>query len=347
MKDSSVEAQFKALSDSRSRRRFMTRASLAAVGAGVLGATKLSKSVSAQAVTDADILNFALNLEYLEAEFYLRAVTGAGLSAGDVTGSGTPGNVIVKSGSTVVPFATEAIRQYAVEIAADELAHVKFIRAALTSFGFTPVARPTIDLRDSFTAAAKAAGIISSLGPGPGTCPPGFPPSPRPASFFVPTRDCLGWVPMGHPLAIDQASGPTTFDPFADELSFLLGAFIFEDVGVTAYKGAARLLTNPDILEAAAGLLAVEAYHAGAIRAVLFSKGASDATQKISDLRDGADGPGDTDQGIVLNNNANLVPTDANGLAFSRTAAQVLSIVYLGTATGGGFFPNKVNGLIA
>ena len=42
---------------------------------------------------------------------------------------------------------------------------------------------------------------------GPATCPPGQPASPRPASFFVPTRDCLGWVPMDHPLASDRPPG--------------------------------------------------------------------------------------------------------------------------------------------
>ena len=198
--------------------------------------------------SDADILNFALNLEYLEAEFYLMAVNGVGLSNADINGVGATGNVI---GGGAVPFTTPAIQQYAKSIANDELAHVEFLRAAL---GIAAVARPTIDLYNSFNTAALAAGLIQ----------PG-----------------------------------QTFNPFADEKSFLLGAYIFEDVGVTAYHGAAPLIQSKAYLAAAAGILAVEAYHAATVRTLLFQMGMGDATAKISALRAAASGAAD-DQGVVM-----------------------------------------------
>jgi len=66
------------------------------------------------------------------------------------------------------------------------------------------------------------------------------------------------------------------------------------------------------------------------------------------DARDSRDGPDDLDQGAVMNHEANIVPADANGIAFSRSGAQVLNILYLtpSAATAGGLCPQGVNGEI-
>ncbi|HEX8124899.1 MAG TPA: ferritin-like domain-containing protein [Allosphingosinicella sp.] len=258
-------------------------------------------------LTDQDILNFALNLEYLEAQFYSFAANGTGLPENLLGGTGTRGQV---AGGRKVNFTDPLVAAYAREIALDERQHVAFLRQAI---GATAVAQPSIDVgvsaTSAFSAAARSAGLI---GPG------------------------------------------ETFDPYASDENFLLGAFIFEDVGVTAYKGAAPLITSKTFLEAAAGILAAEAYHAGLVRTVLYAKGMQIpalivATEKISDARDSLDDPSDKDQGVRQQGQAsNIVLADANGLAYSRSAGDVLNIVYLTAAAAqqGGFFPAGVNGTI-
>ncbi len=296
------------ISAATSRRQVLKRIGLGA--AGLTGLNFLSSTAladkggigSKDRAQDIAVLQFALNLEYLEAEYYIYGVTGSGIeqAGASIFGSGTQGPTLIKA-NPLVPFADMDLQQYAREIAQDELTHVIFLRAALQSLGATPAAKPTIDLLGSWNALAQAAGIGAS------------------------------------------------FDPFANEVNFLLGAFVFEDAGVTAYRGGAPLLSDKTILSAAAGLLGTEAYHAGIIRSELFDKrtanpGLLGIVQKISDTRDLLDGPGDMDQGLLLGGQANLVPTDPNGLVFARTVQQVLNIVYFAQdATSGGFFPNGIN----
>lgn len=292
--------------ESRAKRRQVLR-SFGAYAAAGLAFSMIGTKVMAQAVSDVDILNFALNLEYLEGQFYSYAAFGTGLPSGDLTGTGTQGAV---TAGRQVNFTDPKVAQYAKEIAQDERAHVEFLRKAL---GSSAVAQPAIDVgtdpNGAFSTAARAAGLIGA---------------------------------------------GQSFDPYASDENFLLGAFIFEDVGVTAYKGAAPLLSNKTFTEAAAGILAVEAYHAALVRTTLFQKGIQtpsliDATEKISNARDTLDNPIDDDQGIApIGSASNIAPLDANGIAFGRTTGDVLNIVYLnaGSVSKGGFFPNGVNGNI-
>lgn len=320
--DSMLEAFDKRQQKREERRRLFKTAGGFAVGVAAGAVLSACGSSAGDAVaqnpppsgdSDANVLNFALNLEYLEAQFYYFASYGMGLPNSDLTGTGTQG-ALSASGAGAVPFVDPVIREYAREIANDEAAHVRFLRSAL---GSAAVAQPAIDIgvgpNSAFSNAARAAGLI---GPG------------------------------------------ATFNPYADENSFLLGAYIFEDVGVTAYKGAAPLINNRVFLEAAAGILAAEAYHAGLVRTVLYARGVAipslrTSADAISNARDSLDGPSDLDQGVSpigagANRESNIVPLDSNGIAFSRTTGQVLNIVYLtaAVATGGGFFPNGVNGAI-
>lgn len=276
-------------------RRSALQFGLGATLASTAGLVSTPQAFAQDEIKDEDIFRFALNLEYMEAEYYLRGTTGKGIDDAD---AGAQAGAV--TGGKQVSFDTPAIGEFMKEVAENELAHVRFYRKTL---GAEAVDRPAIDFDAGFAAVAKAAGL-----------------------------------------------GPD-FDPFGNEMNFVLGGMLFEDVGVTAYAGAATVLKNKDFLAAAAGILAVEAYHMGMARSSLYRMGeeAWKAANAVSDARDKIDGPEDKDQGIQVDGRANIVPSTPDAIAFTRTPQEVLRIVYLTDQPGvskGGFYPNGMNGTL-
>lgn len=310
---------FPALDSTRRQALRAFSAGLVGVGATLSGCADIipqgiGLALTPSGLTDPPVFNFALNLEYLEAEYYQRGVNGRGLPP-ELIGP-NPGPVL---GGRQVAFQTPFIREFLAEIAEDELNHVTFIRRTIHASPLIEISRPAIDLTNSFRKVGAAAGLGDN------------------------------------------------FDPFADEASFLLGAFLFEDVGVTAYIGGSDLIAGSDSVEAAAGILAVEAYHGGLIRTQIADMGPamvakadaiSMARSKVESPdnrgenvgtysypnRERAIGSGDVFPGEVI-----ISPTDAQGRCFGRPPQDVLNIVYLDPTEGidrGGFFPGSVQGVV-
>jgi hypothetical protein len=161
----------------RTRRDFFKTLAVAGASAAAGASLFTSKKAFAQGGGDADIFNFALTLEFLEREFYQRALD-AGVLSGAALGVVT------------------ALRDH-------EAAHVDAITAALQGAGATPVAKPT------FT----------------------FPP-----------------------------------ESLASQAGVIQLASVLEPVGVGAYLGAAPMIQNPDLLEAAGTIAGVEGDHVVAVK---------------------------------------------------------------------------------
>jgi hypothetical protein len=268
------------ISAAPNRRRFLKTLGAASVGVSAISLVA-APSAEAQSTTEIDVLNFALNLEYLEAEFYTFAVTGKSITSfgigvdGHASGQ-NPAAGGTTTGGNKVSFSKEEslVEDLAAEIGVDERAHVALIRSAL---GKLAVARPNINL--------------NALGFG-----------------------------------------------FGSQSDFLKASRMLEDIGVSAYSGAAGLLTTPGIITTAGRLLAAEAEHVGAIRAQV-------ARLKIAtSAMDGADlaPPPSGKAGQLLSINK------TNGLPATRTAGQVLFLAFGGKANvkQGGFFPTGLNGSI-
>ncbi|HEX3682069.1 MAG TPA: ferritin-like domain-containing protein [Bryobacteraceae bacterium] len=261
---------------SSNRRSLLKKIGMATAATGAAmaaGGLKLNADPSSPTVVD--VLQFALNLEYLEAEFYTTATMGKTI---DEVGIGISGSG--RSGPTIgwrqVSFSNSTVftGTVASQIGNDERNHVTLLRTALSNAGIEPVAKPEINL------------------------------------------DALG---IG----------------FGNEAQFLTLARVFEDIGVSAYGGAAQLssVTSSPYIGTAARILAAEAEHVANIR--LQVARLAIATSKL-----------DTVDIIPPPSGTYFFSIDpSTGLTAIRTPGQVLYLAYnAANATSGGFFPNGVNG---
>lgn len=150
-----------------------------------------------------------------------------------------------------------------------------------------------------------------------------------------------------------------TWDPFQDDIHFVLSMFALEEVGSTGDQGVTMFMNNITRRDATAGLAVSAGYQAAADRYILWTKRnetvgeypfnvtVAEAFEKISNTRGALTGAADIDQPLLYLEGINIVPTDGNGVTFARTPQQVLNILVAGNPSGkGGFFPNGVNGKI-
>lgn len=134
------------------RRNMITHLSLAAGAAGLLGVAGCSSAgpAAVQSATSTptvlDILNFALNLEYFEANYYSFIVTGSSISA-SLMGT-SPGTI---TGGAKVSFQYSAIANIAANLMTEEVQHVQDLLATISSvFGASSaVSMPALNLAPS------------------------------------------------------------------------------------------------------------------------------------------------------------------------------------------------------
>ncbi|XP_057870219.2 ferritin-like catalase Nec2 [Cryptomeria japonica] len=263
---------------------------------------------------DVDLVEFPLNLEYLEAEFFLFGALGYGLDvvAPELPCGGPPPVGGMKANLNSV------VHDIILEFAYQEVGHLRGIKATVKGFP-----RPLLNLSAEVFSNAVDAAFHTKLNP--------------------------------------------PFDPYANSLNYLLASYLIPYVGLTGYVGTNPQLQSATAKRLVAGLLGVESGQDAVIRALLFERlsekvkpypyTVAEFTDKLSMLRNRLGYTVDVDEGLVVPKeegaeekvSGNILAGDMYSLAFSRTPAEILRIVY---STGnesmpGGFFPQGGGGKIA
>lgn len=264
--------------------------------------------------SDVDLLEFPLNLEYLEAEFFLWGSLGYGLDkiAPELTGNGPApiGAKIAKLGH----FVRDVVAQFAFQ----EVGHLRAIKNTV----------------------------------------PGFP------------RPLLNISSESFATVINSAFGRTLeppFDPYANDINYLIASYVIPYVGLTGYVGANPNLQSPPAKKLVAGLLGVESGQDAVIRALLFERAyvkvkpyaitVAEFTDRLSNLRNKLGHAGLKDEGLVVKPtegaegriSGNVLAGDKYSLSFGRTPEEILRIVYGSgnESKPGGFYPKGAEGRIA
>ncbi len=288
----------------------------------VANAPTPAATVAAYTPTDADRLNFVLQLHYLLGSYLQAAVNGTTLPAALTGGSGTAGTV---TGGRRVALSDPLLLSQLQEIVTDTVAQLGYLRRILSG-GAT--AMPAIDITGGQGGPFQAI-TVAFRGPNA---------APTPASTGV----------------------PVFFDPYASPVDFLLGSIALSGVLVSAIADIVRSIGAafvPGIVALASAAGARDAV----LRAALFKLASAemelaegergkptifDRSGFMSDARDSYDSDRNQDEGIGDNKYANILSADEDRNALRRTPEQALAVVYASASpkTSGAFFPNGVNG---
>ncbi|XP_045792346.1 desiccation-related protein PCC13-62-like [Trifolium pratense] len=251
---------------------------------------------------DVDLLEFSLNLEYLEAEFFLFGAMGIGLDgiAPELADGGPP-----PIGAKMAKLRDNVTREIIGQFGIQEVGHLRAIKSTVKGFP-----RPLLDLSKS---------------------------------SFAKLMDKAFGRPLHPP-----------FDPYANDINFLLASYLIPYVGLTGYVGANPFLQNVASRQLVAGLLGVESGQDAVIRTLLYERRAlkvkpygvsvAEFTNHISNLRNILGNGGLKDVGV-----SNILVGDATSLSYSRSPREILRIIYGSgnESIPGGFYPKGGNGRIA
>ncbi|VAI91418.1 unnamed protein product [Triticum turgidum subsp. durum] len=264
---------------------------------------------------DIDPMQFALNLEYTEAEFFLHAAFGVGLDqiAPNLTLGGTPPVGAMKANLDEVTWRIVA------EFGLQEVGHIRAIQNTVGGF-----ARPKIDLSASNFARVMDQAFGYHLDPP-----------------FNPYIDSRNFLLACYVIPYLGINGYTGTNPIIDgyETKHLLAGLLAVEAGQDAVFRALLFERKSETVPPYKGITVAEfTDRISAARNQLGKCGVKDEGLTVPPEL-GAEGRICT----------NVLSADRDSLSYARTPEELLSILYL---TGdehvpGGFFPEGANGKIA